>query len=257
MKRKKGIWRKILDILKGNKPSYKSMWVNQSADSTPYQSFRGNAVVMDEPLDGNIDGNITTPLSFNAGIGEAKGIKAPKDPRIEKKPIEVFQEIFTKQPIVDLIDLDKKIGIVKKRIEVLQDYGGINPGQDERRALMYLKNRKNFKKTQKSFSWPTTNNEMVGNLCGKYKLRMAGLQGYYKCVPAEGVEEIKKFGEAFEGATSEEQEPQFHLIIDDGGKETRKDPILLAESPFGDWYYVLGAWDKEVEVVDEIIYQGK
>ena len=47
------------------------------------------------------------------------------------------------------------------------------------------------------------------------------------------------------------------LIIDDGGKETRKDPILLAKSPFGNWFYVLGAWDKEVQYIDDLIYYNK
>jgi len=40
-------------------------------------------------------------------------------------------------------------------------------------------------------------------------------------------------------------------------RERKKDPILLASSPFGKWFYILGAWDKEVEIVDDLVYHNK
>jgi hypothetical protein len=71
----------------------------------------------------------------------------------------------------------------------------------------------------------------------------------------EAIDEIEKFIAACKKVTDAESE--FRLIIDDGGTETKKDPIMYASSPFGKWFYVIGAWDKEIMYVDDIIYHGK
>ncbi len=72
---------------------------------------------------------------------------------------------------------------------------------------------------------------------------------------AEALEEVDKYIKVCEKVRDDK--PVFRLIIDDKGKEMKKDPILLALSPFGKWYHFLGAWDEEVKYVDDIIYNGK
>jgi hypothetical protein len=71
----------------------------------------------------------------------------------------------------------------------------------------------------------------------------------------EGIEELEKYAKTY--AKVRDDEPCVGLIIDDGGKEQKKDPILIAGSPFGNWFYILGAWDKEVEYIDDLVYHGK
>jgi hypothetical protein len=71
----------------------------------------------------------------------------------------------------------------------------------------------------------------------------------------EAIDELEKFINSYNKVSN--ITPVLTLIIDEGGKEDKKDPILLAGSPFGKWYYLLGAWDKEVEFVDDLIYHGK
>jgi len=80
--------------------------------------------------------------------------------------------------------------------------------------------------------------------------------GYYKNVPNEALEQLEAYQKMWKKYRGEDT-PEVGLVCDEGGKEQKKDPILYASSPFGNWYYVLGAWDKEVEYVDEIIYGGK
>ena len=84
----------------------------------------------------------------------------------------------------------------------------------------------------------------------------------------EAIDELEKFMKEYE-KVSPGTKPVLKLIIDDipekapDGKvkgdsiERKKDPILLASSPFGRFFYILGAWDKEVEIVDDLIYHGK
>lgn len=175
------------------------------------------------------------------------------DERIEKKPVEVFKEIISEKPKIDLTNLDKKIEMIKKRIEVLES-AGVSIS-DEKEAISFLEARKKYQKYKDEFKWEITTISSVENLCKKYKLRSVGINSFYKSLPMEAINELEKFINSYNKVSN--INPVLTLIIDEGGKEDKKDPILLAGSPFGKWYYLLGAWDKEVEFVDDLIYHGK
>jgi len=199
--------------------------------------------------------NQATSLLWTGELSSSDEAQEKKeDLRIEKKPVEVFKEIFTEEPKLDLVSLDKKIEMVEKRISVLRDFVGGNIS-DDMEALGFLKARKKLLKTKIEFRWATTNLKSIQDLVGKYKLRMVDFASYAKNVPMEAVDELEKFMAQYEKVRDDQ--PVLKLIIDEGGKEAKKDPILLASSPFGKWFYILGAWDKEVEIVDDLIYNGK
>jgi len=179
-----------------------------------------------------------------------------EDTRIEKKPVEVFKEIIGELPKINLAGLDSQIKLVKKRISMLKELGMGYMG-DESVALSYLEARKKFDKNKALFPWAVTNDTLIQQLCSKYKVKLVDFTLYYRNVPMEAIDELEKFMKAWEIINGDEVKPTFKLIIDEGGKETKKDPILLAPSPFGKWWYILGAWDKEVEIVDDLIYHGK
>ncbi|MCK4307288.1 hypothetical protein KAW50_03560 [candidate division WOR-3 bacterium] len=180
--------------------------------------------------------------------------KKKKDSRIEKRPVEIFKEILSKEPKVDLRNLDSQIEIVKKRKKFLEEELEL-PADDEEEALKFLLARKKYLKHQGKFRWSTTTFPKIEALCKKYKVKLVNFDSYYKTVPMEAFDELEKFISAYDKVRNDK--PVIKLIIDSGGKETRKDPILLVGSPFGKWFFVLGAWDKEVEIVDDLIYKGK
>lgn len=182
-------------------------------------------------------------------------IKLKKDNRKTQKPVEVFQELHSKIPNMDLNNLDEKIKSIKKRKKAMEEYIGNTSTEDEDLALTYLKARKKFLKYAHLFIWEVTTEELIDQLKNKYKITTASLANFYKCVPEEGVEQLKAFTKAFHKVCDDE--PRFKLLIEEESKEHKKDPILLAQSPFGNWYYVLGAWDKEIRFVDDLIYNGK
>ena len=128
-----------------------------------------------------------------------------------------------------------------------------NSLSQEHTAIAFLKARKKYEKHKDLFKWAITIQAIIDKLCKRYKVQMVGLGDYYRLVPREGVDEIEKFAEAMSCVSR--NDPLFKLIISD--EERPKDPILLAQSPFGSWFYVLGAWDKEVEIVDKLIYKGE
>lgn len=180
--------------------------------------------------------------------------KKKKDKRIVKKPVEVFKEIISQIPKINLTGLAEQIKIVEKRKDFMENELEIQC-QDEVEALNFLKARKKYIEYKDEFKWSIATLSAVEKLCEKYKLRVVDFKNYYKNVPMEGIEELEKFLKAYRKVRNDE--PVLKLVIDYGGKEQKKDPILLASSPFGKWWIILGAWDKEVAVVDELIYRGK
>ncbi len=199
----------------------------------------------------------STPTIMQVNQYDEVNMKAQevKDTRIEKKPVDVVKEIIGEQPVINLVDLKKQIKVVERRARLLEEELNVKPN-DEKLALQYLRARLVYKKYESQFRWAITTNELIDKLLSQYKLRSVSFQGYYKNVPMEAIDELEKFIRAWRNIIKK-GEPELRLIIDDGGKEQKKDPILIASSPFGRWWYVLGAWDKEVEYIDDIIYKGK
>jgi hypothetical protein len=197
----------------------------------------------------------SSPVQWTPSIGMDSTAKyaEKEDTRIEKKPVEVVNEILDEKPVIVTKDLAGQIKAVEKRIKVFKEQGcGLS---DEILALKYLKARQKGMKHWAKFNWAATTDVKVRELCSKYKLQVVGFQSYSRNVPMEAVEELEKYMAAYECVS--EDKPELKLIIDVGGKEQKKDPILLASSPFGRWFHVLGAWDKEVEYVDDLVYKGK
>lgn len=176
-----------------------------------------------------------------------------EDTRIVKKPIEVYNEIVSQTPDMNLAGIDAKIKLVEKRIRVMKEVGGNLT--DEHEALEFLKARKRYLKHKGNFNWAITNLQTIETLVKKYRLRYVDFELFSRNVPSEAIDELEKFGDAY--GLVRDDKPVLKLIIDDGGKETKKDPILLASSPFGKWFYILGAWDKEVEIIDDLVYHSK
>lgn len=222
-------FRKILNLLRNSKNLFKNMW-----NEGPQRTI-----------------SINTSSSWEYTGDSSK----KKDKRVTKKPVEIYEQIISKKPVINLNNLDGQIKLVKERMKVLTQHTRGVDLKHEKIAINYLKARKKYLKYKDEFKWAITNQDMIDKLCKKYKVKKVSFNAYYRNIPKEGVDEIKKFGEAFQNVSN--NDPVFELIIDDNGKETRKDPILLALSPFGNWYYILGAWDKEVEIVDDLIYKRK
>jgi len=193
---------------------------------------------------------------------EDKPAPVKEDVRKAVKPKDVFEEIKIKTPNISFDNLETKYNAVKERLDILKEHLDDNHLKDEHQTLFYLKNRMKYLKTMKKYpiDWAMTNREAIDDLCKRYQLKVSALKQYYTLVPKDGIKEMERYTKAYKAITGEN--PIFELIIKDSEvKEERaeqrkkdRDPILIANSPFGNFMFVIGAWDDEVEIVDEIIY---
>lgn len=195
---------------------------------------------------GRFHGSIAwdSPVTVSSFTGDES---KRKDKRKVVKPKEVMGEILAEQPKMDLRDLDKQIKAIEKRRDFMEDDLGLGVSE-ENKVLNWLKNRKKYEKYKKLFNWNVTTNEEVTKLCSKYQLKTGSISDYKRCIPQEALDEIESFIAAYKKVSKER--PRITIIGDID--ETKKDPIALGESPFGNWHYVLGAWDKEVEYMEEL-----
>jgi hypothetical protein len=226
--------------LKKNQASkyyYRSGWDLYSRENT----LESNPFVME----------ISTASLDNSSSSKSE----KKDERIEKKPVEVFKEIIAETPVMNVNNLDEQIKLVTRRKKMLEELG--TNSDDEIQALAFLQARKKGLKVKTNFHWASTNLTMIAELVKKYKVAMTDFAAYSKNIPMEAIDELEKYLKEYSKVSNDK--PVLKLIIDSTpqSKEIKKDPILLASSPFGRYFYILGAWDKEVAIVDDLIYHGK
>jgi hypothetical protein len=120
-----------------------------------------------------------------------------------------------------------------------------------------LEARKKYPDLKASIPWKTTTKERIEEICKKHQVEHRGIAEFIGELPEEAVREVEAFTDVYRKALSDKpdlQSPVLSIVAPTSMFKTRKgDPILLAASPFGEFYYVLCAWDKEVKFVEELL----
>lgn len=182
----------------------------------------------------------------------------PKDERIDINPVEVVSLLETDVEI-PLDDLEDKLDKLKERALFYTTtlYQAV-PG-DIGHAITLLEARRRYKKLKAHIPWRTTTREKINVLCNKYRLEHHNLDRYMPELPQYVIEEIERFKGVFRKAVKKVRHENPDMILSLIAKpelfSSRPigDPILLAKSPFGDFYYVLCAWDEEVNFVEDLL----
>jgi hypothetical protein len=201
----------------------------------------------------------TTSSTVAVWSGEENSKPSHVDNRIDKNPIDVVNELIQSQvPLLDLKDIDEKIKSIVSRIKLLKKQNFST--SDEELALKYLAARKIFNKNRKVLdSWPIVTEASVDDLLKKYKLKRVHLgNGMYESLcPNEALKAIEDYTRVRDYLWPTIEKAEIILIIKESVYneiQRRKDPILLAKSPIGNWWHLLGAWAQEVEYVADILY---
>jgi len=176
------------------------------------------------------------------------------------KPIDVLKELERIPSRISLVGLDKKIEILKDKADLISEYYAKIEIQE---LINFLKARKRLdeginKKSKTTFGewfsqFDYTNLEKVEALTKKYRLRFDKADIFVAEFPDEAVETMKEYTKHVLQLTG--KKPIFYVIATEDSFQKsyeRRDPILLAQSPFGMFLNILGAWDKEMIYLPEL-----
>lgn len=164
-----------------------------------------------------------------------KSFKLNLDPEYVKAQLEAFKD---------------KLSLVKS-----EEYD-MRRGVDEINSILVrLENRTKYSKTDKFFEqFPYTTSSKISALTKEHDhLKLGQIAQFVADMPKEAVDAMKQYNEATKAIC--DKQAVFYIIADkkDFQKtDSRRDPILLAQSPFGHFWQIIGAWDKEMMFLEEL-----
>ena len=181
----------------------------------------------------------------------AEGAVLPENTKIAIKPIDVLDQLETVPTPWTLANLDDKIAVLKIKEELITQYYS----KREVSALIErLENRKKWGSCQNFFNgFQNTTDEKIGVLLEKYDLQMASSDLFIPEFPDDAIAVMQKYTEQMMKLCK--KKPVFYVIAEpDKFRKAyeKRDPILLVQSPFGFYWQILGAWDKEMLLLSEL-----
>ena len=181
-------------------------------------------------------------------------IESKQDSKIMKialTPKEALSELERIPTTFSLANLDDKIAMLKDKEKLIkQSYAN----REILALLQRLENRKKYAEHKDFFEkFDNTSQDKIDALLTKTGLVMKESDIFIPEFPDEAINVMKTYTEKVELICG--KKPVFYVIAD--AKEFRsayekRDPILLAQSPFGFYYQILGAWDEEMILLSEL-----
>jgi hypothetical protein len=171
--------------------------------------------------------------------------------KIAIKPIEVVNELEEPAELIRMNNIDDKISVLKDKEQLIKQHYA----KREVTALIErLENRKLYPANKTFFdAFSNTTEEKIDQLLSKYKLVMKPSDIFIPEFPDEAINIMKAYTEKMEELFK--KKPVFYVIAEDVHFQKayeKRDPILLVQSPFGFYYQILGAWDKEMLILGEL-----
>ena len=153
--------------------------------------------------------------------------------------------------------VDKQIADFKEKLNLIKvaEFDMSNGITEISSVLVRLENRKKYPKFESFFKqYPYTTNSKIAKMTKTHNhLQIGKVEQFLADMPNEAIKEMKEYEKNTKSLC--DKKPIFYIIADkkDFKKtEKRRDPILLAQSPFGHVWQILGAWDKEMLLLDEL-----
>ncbi len=149
-----------------------------------------------------------------------------------------------------LSDFKDKLALIKSE-EYDMRRGTVEIGS----IIARFENRKKYSEHKNFYEqFPYTAPSRIADVLKKHDhLKMGQVAQFLADMPKEATDVMK----AYEARTIQlcDKKPVYYIIADkkDFQKaEKRRDPILLAQSPFGHFWQILGAWDEEMLLLEEL-----
>ncbi len=197
-------------------------------------SFEGGSPTTDAPQEMPADKIINLPAT-----------------KIAIKPIDVLHELERAPIPFSLEMLDEKISVLKEKEKLISQHYA---KRDVQAVIQRIENRKKYTEHKQFFDrFQSTTDESVDELLSKYKLVLRESDLFVPEFPDEAIKIMNEYTEQVEKISG--KKPVFYVIAEEKDfqkKYERRDPILLAQSPFAFTWDILGAWDKEMILLSEL-----
>jgi len=244
---------KIKSLLKkGNKENIQFSLANYSNglddtflfDFKNYQSgyIGGSGATLNTVLtfEGNSDGAVNSDSDSN----ESKK-------KVAVKPKDVLNELETIPTPWTLSNLEDKIEVLKYKADLITQHYSKREVQG---LIERLENRKQWHKFKNFFNeFQNTTDEKIDALLENYDLVMKTSDLFIPEFPDDAIAVMKKYTDNMQKLCK--KKPVFYVIAEpDKFRKAyeKRDPILLVQSPFGFYWQILGAWDKEMILLSEL-----
>ena len=200
-------------------------------------------------------------------IMDPSGAVTKKKPKKEKPkgkeltPKEVFElKMLNDNEFeinVDSDYIEKQIEDFKDKLNLIQTSNrDMERGVDEIGSILIrMENRKQYSRFNDYFDeYPYTTTTKIDELVKAHEnLKLGTVEQFIADLPNEATQAMKEYTKQCKELC--DKKPLFFIIADKKDfKNTnkRRDPILLAQSPFGHFWQILGAWDDEVLFLEEL-----
>jgi hypothetical protein len=192
----------------------------------------------------------------------------PPDAPVEKvakvkvTPKAVLGELGRLPSHWSLEGLDEKIAMMEAKRELLQRG---RAAEEVDALLQCLRNRKKYDDrgkwgvTHREFfaRFDTTDHRKVEELCARHNLVFRDADLFIPDMPPDATAAMKEFTDRC--VVIGGKKPRIYVIATSDQfrdvshrEEKKRDPIVLAQSPFGFYYHILGAWDAEMLYLPEL-----
>ncbi len=146
--------------------------------------------------------------------------------------------------------LKDKLGMIKTK-EFDMNRGTIEIGS----ILSRIENRKKYPEFKEYFDeFPYTTTPKISEMIKVHDhLKLGEVSQFIADMPKDAIQVMKDYTDKTKKLC--DKNPVFYIIADKDDfkkSEKRRDPILLAQSPFGHFWQILGAWDEEMLIIDEL-----
>jgi hypothetical protein len=225
--------------------------------------------IKDSPFLPNFYKNNRNEESFGISSFVAEIDKTPKGKKKDKK--EVATKKLTPKEVYTMNMLNEKCFAIKVGKEYVEsqiedfktkltmingaDYDMRNGVEEISSILARLQNRLKYEDHNKFYDqYAYTSTTKISELIKKHDyLKMGKIEQFIADLPREAIKEMKAYTKETKKLC--DKKPLFYIIADkkDFHKtDERRDPILLAQSPFGHFWQILGAWDEEMLFLEEL-----
>ena len=208
---------------------------------------------------------VLVPSSSNGGmVAVPKGKKKSKVPPKEEKklsPKNVYDLKMLNDPSFKLNAdpkyVDEQIASFKEKLTLIksEEYDMRRGTVEISSMVIRMENRLRYGGFRSFFDqYPYTTTTKIREVTKNHdNLQLGQVAQFVADMPKEAIYVMKEYEKQTDTLCA--KKPVFYIIADkkDFKKaNTRRDPILLVQSPFGHFWQILGAWDKEMMFLEEL-----